>query len=144
MPRLLNERNADQHTRRKAFDEELAKVEDALYVDPPESSLWQYHHYLLTELVDKEASCFGIFSQEERQEYLRARRDVLDEMLQDYGDECKWIFQALIDVALKIRRIDMESTICTREDLNLWLDRLQAIDPLRKGRWNDLRSRLEL
>lgn len=144
MPQLLDERHADQSARRKAFDEELAKVEDALYVDPPESSLWHYHQYLMTELVDKELSCFGVFSREERQQYLVARREVLDEMLRDYGDDCKWIYQALIDVALKSRGVDKDSTICTKEDVGSWLDRLQAIDALRRGRWNDLRAKLEL
>lgn len=144
MPRLLDEQNADHIARRKAFDEELAKVEDALYIDPPESSLWHYHQYLMTELVDEEHSCYGTFSRDEREGYLLARRKVLDEMLQDYGDDCKWIYQALIDVALKSRRVDKDSTICTQAELSPWLDRLQAIDPLRQGRWDDLRSRLEM
>lgn len=67
----------------------------------------------------------------------------LQELLED-ADDCKWIYQRLVELSVEVRVLagawppDVADA-GTRE----WLDKLEALDPLRAGRWRDLRRRIE-
>ena len=47
IPRLLDERKADNADRRKLLDAEIDFITQALYTDPSDQSLWFYHQFLM-------------------------------------------------------------------------------------------------
>lgn len=143
IPQLLDERDADDSARRKVFDQELETVEDMLYNDPMESSLWYYHQFLMTQLMAQTKPGFVTFTDLERKKYLLERVDVFRQTLDDYGD-CKWIFVGLLDFAIMLKQLPGEGTCIPPDEAKSWLERLQVVDPMRKGRWADLRRKLDI
>ncbi|KAL9599814.1 MAG: hypothetical protein Q9219_003600 [cf. Caloplaca sp. 3 TL-2023] len=73
-------------------------------------------------------------------EYLKSMIEDLREMLED-AETCKWIYQRLLDLSLIGRRLTGKWPVepSLAED---WIGKIMDLDPLRKGRWQDLKSHL--
>jgi geranylgeranyl transferase type-2 subunit alpha len=140
--RMLFEENADDQTRKKALDDELTLIHKALF-DPYDQSLWFYHQALLASFDAETAgkTMTPNLTQEERLQYIKQEREFVEEVLEDAGD-CKWVYQSLIECAV------LEGK-CTgngvgegdKENIRGWLKELKKLDPLRKGRWEDMERR---
>lgn len=146
IPKLLKERNADPAARRKFLDDELELIITALYTDPVDQSLWFYYNYLMTNLSPKtspELRIVADLTNKDRIDYLDTQFDLLKDMLEDNKD-CKWIYLALVTYTPEYLEIDAGNNKITTLELSDWLDQLDQLDPLRKGRWLDLRKSLNL
>lgn len=146
IPRLLDERNADTKVRRKMLDDEFDFITTALYTDPHDQSLWFYHNWLMCTLIPgvREASAIVLdLTDQDRLPYLDAQFDLLRELLEDNGD-CKYIFQALLTYTPQYLEIGAGNNKVTTTEMAEWLHQLEKLDPLRRGRWHDLRTSLNL
>ena len=146
IPKLLKERNADPAARRKFLDDEFELIITALYTDPVDQSLWFYYNYLMTNLSPKtspELRIVADLTNKHRIDYLDTQFDLLKDMLEDNKD-CKWIYLALVTYTPEYLEIDAGNKNITTLELSDWLDQLDQLDPLRKGRWLDLRKSLNL
>ena len=76
-------------------------------------------------------------SKNEKKEYLSREREFIEEILED-ADDCKWVFQALIELALLEAAIDGSMSEDMKEKVRDHVQKLKALDPLRRGRWEDL------
>lgn len=149
IPTLLRERNADAQARRKLMTDEFDLITEALYTDPYDQSLWFYHNYLMSTLVPEAAGTdesslivLDLTSQEitrHLEDQLTNLRDILDGT-----DDCKYVLQALLTYAAKYRALETTSDTITNADMASWIAKLEELDPLRKGRWRDLRTTLGL
>jgi geranylgeranyl transferase type-2 subunit alpha len=76
----------------------------------------------------------------DRLEYVRQEQDFIRELLED-TDDCKWIYQGLMELAfLESRLHAIPLSEEQQSEVMTWLERLKALDPLRKGRWDDVMS----
>ncbi len=140
IPRLLEERCADKTARRKFLDDEFDMMRNALWTDSNDQSLWFYYQFLMTTLVDHvgHASIVPNFSHLDRAEYVTRQLIDLKDML-DGAEDCKWIYNALLEYTLALCEMEERTpTDDERVDLTAWLNHLQSLDPMRKGRWDDL------
>lgn len=80
-------------------------------------------------------------SSSERLEYVKKEKELIKEMLEDYED-CKWIYQALVECNLIIARIEGTMSANDRSEVLHWLKSLVTLDPLRKGHWLDIETSL--
>jgi geranylgeranyl transferase type-2 subunit alpha len=124
---------------------EFDMMRNALWTDAADQSLWFYHQWLMTTLLDP--SAFGTicphFSHEERIRWVTTQTLDLKDML-DGADEPEWIYKALIECVLGLGRLAGQLPDEDRKDLKIWLAELRNVDPLRRGRWDDLERRLAL
>ena len=162
IPRLLEESSADDAGRRKMLDEgelvrlpigtnylliqseELLWITEALYTAPHDQSLWFYHQYLMCTFDPQTAprTMAPNLTKEERFDYVNKEIDNVIELLEG-AEDCKWIYQSLIQLSV------MYEASCGRwppqaERLASWMDELQRLDPMRKGRWIEVRQSLLL
>ncbi|KAL1879096.1 hypothetical protein VTK73DRAFT_7320 [Phialemonium thermophilum] len=140
IPRLLEERGAGDQERRDFYDEELARIHEALNVGPEDQSLWFYHQFLVSNLTTSvgPTAITPNFTIEDRIAYLTRELQVVADFLEDYND-IKWIYEALLEYTLSLcqlqqRDLDVEE----RRDLQAWLTKLRSLDPMRNGRWEDM------
>ncbi|KAK3954724.1 hypothetical protein QBC32DRAFT_335671 [Pseudoneurospora amorphoporcata] len=146
IPRLLDERNADDEARKAFFEEELGKIGEAINVGPDDQSLWYYHQFLMLNLVHfvGHPTITPAFTQEERVTYLRREIEGIQELLEDY-DDAKLIYEALFDYTLYLCQLqERKPNEQEEEDLRGWLGSLKKLDPMRSGRWADLERDLGL
>jgi len=146
IPRLLTERNATNQQRRELLDQELEFIMQALYTDPYDQSLWFYHQYLMATIsltCPEKAKIVTDLTSKDREEYLETQIEMVKDML-DGTDDCKWIYQGLLTLAKQYLEVEAGNKAVTTMEMTEWLDKLEELDPLRKGRWNDLRKKLEL
>ncbi len=80
--------------------------------------------------------------QEERSMYLSQEIQRVQEML-DGAEDCKWVYQSLIDLSILSRKTSQHAD-APIEAIILWVDKLLNLDPLRRGRWEDLRESLRV
>ena len=73
---------------------------------------------------------------DDRMSYVKEQFDHLLEML-DGAEDCKWIYQALIHLSTIHRTLSTKWPTEERQ-IHDWISQLRTLDPLRKGRWNDL------
>lgn len=77
-------------------------------------------------------------STEDRLRYVGEEQDFIRELLED-TDDCKWIYQGLMELAfLEAKLRDIPISEEQKVEVMTWLERLKTLDPLRKGRWDDL------
>ena len=121
---------------------ELKLIHNALF-DPYDQSLWFYHQTLMCTFDPSTASetMTPELSKQERLDYLSREREFLDEVLEDAQD-CKWVYQALIECAQLQSKLEEQTLQGRRVDVMYWLQKLVELDPLRKGRWEDLERSL--
>lgn len=146
IPRLLGEGNADSKTRRALLDAELALICEAINTDPFDQSIWFYHQYLISTLSPScppEDLIVSDLNNGERQKYYEHEMEYIKEILDDEAD-CKWIYEALLYLAEAYLEVEGGTKAFTTKDMQSWLDELKRLDPLRKGRWEDLGRRLDL
>lgn len=112
-------------------------------IDPYNQSIWFYHQYLMCTFDPALApeTMAPNLSDQERLEYLNGELEFLVDML-DGAEDCKWIYQALINCSLLVLKIGGIADGELKQNLSSWLTELRALDPLRKGRWEDLEKSL--
>ncbi|KAF9878493.1 geranylgeranyl transferase type-2 subunit alpha [Colletotrichum karsti] len=140
IPRLLDERKADDAARQKFLDDELNLVREALNVGPEDQSLWYYHQFLVLNLTESEngPKIAPNLSQKERAEYVKREIDDIKELAEDY-DDVVGIYKALLDYTRALPQIEERSlTDDETADLKAWMAKVRQLDPMRSGRWSDL------
>lgn len=80
-------------------------------------------------------------SESDRLRYICNEIDFIEELLEE-TDDCKWIYQALMDCKLLLVKVRGSMSEQDREKVKGCLDKLQKLDQLRKGRWIDLQQKL--
>ncbi|KAL8689346.1 MAG: hypothetical protein Q9218_004963 [Villophora microphyllina] len=145
IPKLLDERQAGFDERCHFLDEELELLQRALWADPDskDQSLWFYHQYLITNFspLPLQDSIASGLTTEDKLRNVKAQIEDLLEML-DGAESCKWIYQRLIDLALMGKALDDGRWPVEFVVVEGWVEKLGKLDPLRKGRWDDLRGQL--
>lgn len=145
IPRLLEERSADNAARRKMLDDEFELIQTAL-TDPFNQSAWDYHAFLMGT-TSLESSAAGLivrdFTNHDRVIYYEREMDRIKEML-EVDDDCKLIYQALLQYAASYLDIEGGNKYVTTQEMRHWLAKLRELDTLRRGRWDDLEHKLYL
>lgn len=144
IPQLLNMRGADAAARRALFDSELALICEAINTDPFDQSIWFYHQYLMSTLSPRcppDDRIILNLTDEDRHRYHESEIQYIRDILEDEED-CKWIYEGLLFLSGACLEIESETKVFTVEDMRSWLERLKKLDPLRRGRWDDLGQRL--
>ncbi|KAF6832178.1 protein prenyltransferase alpha subunit repeat protein [Colletotrichum musicola] len=140
MPRLLDERNADDGARQKFLDDELNLVREALNVGPEDQSLWYYHQFLISNLTEPDGrpEIAPSLTKEERIEYVKREIEDIRELLEDY-DDVPGIYKALLSYVRVLPKLE-ERPLSDGEtqDLKAWMAQVRRLDPMRSGRWSDL------
>lgn len=137
--RTLAEQKADAGERKIMLDEELNFIHKAL-IDPYDQSLWFYHQNLMCCLdpATAQRTMAPDLSVEERLSYISSEQEYVEELLED-TDDCKWIYQSLIELAFLEAKLRGGAMVAERKgQVKAWLERLKTLDSLRIGRWNDL------
>lgn len=143
--RVLDERNADDATRRKFLDDELELVREALNVGPEDQSLWYYHQFLVSQIADHQGRATTMapaLTLSDRSNYLRREIDEIKDLLSDYQD-VKWIYEALLEYSLALGRLEQDKPRESGGDAQVWLEKVRALDPMRRGRWADIEGQLQ-
>ena len=111
--------------------------------DPYDQSLWFYHQNLMCAFDPCMAaqSITPGLSDSHRLKYLAEELDFIQGLL-DGADDCKWIYQALIQYNLLVSQIRGSTSVQDRQNFTKWLAELKHLDPLRRGRWVDLETSL--
>ena len=76
-------------------------------------------------------------SNQQRLEYIASEREYIEEVLEDAQDS-KWPYQALIECTMLEGKLRDGLQKEDRAKLMEWLEKLKTLDPLRRGRWNDM------
>jgi geranylgeranyl transferase type-2 subunit alpha len=146
IPQILKERNADARARRAFLDAELSLICEAINTDPFDQSIWFYHQYLLSTISP---SCpphqliVHDLTNGERQKYYEHEMEYIREILEDETD-CRWIYEGLLGLAEAYLEVEVGTGVLTTADMRGWLNELKRLDPLRRGRWEDLEKKLHL
>lgn len=77
---------------------------------------------------------------EDRSEYVLQETERIREML-DGAEDCKWIYQSLIHLSMLYRDLTQKWPEQSSQ-IAQWVEELMKLDPLRAGRWNDLKTKL--
>lgn len=121
---------------------ELALIHRAL-IDPYDQSLWFYHQNLMCvfdpSMADRTMAPH--LSTADRLQYLRDEVEAIQEML-DGAEDCKYIYQALIECTLLASKVAGSLTETDRGQILRWLSELKQLDPLRGERWLDFEKTL--
>jgi len=147
IPRVLEERGADDKTRAALLAEELSLAREALDVGPEDQSLWYYHQFLISQIVDHgdRPTIVAALTVDERAYCLRHEIDEIKDLLDDYPS-IKWIYEALLKYTLALDRLEQRTERdggCV-SDLRTWLAKLRVLDPMRTGRWRDIEREIGL
>ena len=152
VPRVLDERGADDAARAAMLAEELAFVRGCLDTGPWDQGLWFYHQFLISQLVaghvDGGRQSSGLapaLTVEQRAAYLQHEVDEIKDLLVDFPD-MKWIYQSLLEYTIALKRLEQRTGHDDGDtgDLRAWLTKLRALDPLNSGRWDDLAREMGL
>jgi geranylgeranyl transferase type-2 subunit alpha len=144
IPRLLNERKASGEVRRALLESELDSMQEAL-IDPFNQSAWFYHQYLMSTLAPncpKEDAIVLDLTVSDRLHYYEQELERIVEITEDF-DDCKWVYEALLQYSVDYSELK-GSSHSNQDELRGWLDILQRLDPMRTGRWRELRASLNL
>jgi geranylgeranyl transferase type-2 subunit alpha len=158
IPKLLDEREADDAARRQFLDDgrinptayqnianpvtEFELIIAAMYTDayPYAQSAWFYYQFLMTTLTDfvGHATIAPNLTSEDRVEIVTRQLEVLKDML-DGAEDCKWIYDALIEYTVTLARMEeREIREDEQADCLQWVAELRKLDTLRGGRWDEL------
>ncbi|WFD36413.1 protein geranylgeranyltransferase type II [Malassezia cuniculi] len=111
-----------EEQRHKEREAEYDTVRQGMYTDPSDQSIWLYHRWLVEQAPTRET--------------LEAEIATITE-LSELEPDNKWCIQSLAyykDLMNKLYDVD------TKSEVDGLLARLIEVDPLRKGRYNDLRT----
>ncbi|KAI9697334.1 MAG: Rab geranylgeranyltransferase [Bogoriella megaspora] len=145
IPRMLNEQKADKTARRKTLNNEFQLIQNGLWTDPKDQSMWFYHQVLMKNVASSvaEESFVPDLSSADRLGLIEREIKGIEEMI-DGAEGCKWIFLALLQYAQMYLEFDAGNKLFSTQDLRQWLTKLKELDPLRQGRWEDLEQKLNL
>jgi geranylgeranyl transferase type-2 subunit alpha len=121
-------------------------MRNALWVDPADQSLWFYHQFLMTTIIDPAAHNIIVlnFSEPDRIEYVERQLTELRDLL-DGAEDCKWIYNALNDYTTALWHLKgQQPPPEVKHNLKVWLAELRKLDRLRSGRWDDMAKVLHL
>lgn len=137
IPRVLEQRGADDKARAAFLAQELDLVRDGLNVGPEDQSLWYYHQFLVSQIVGdgNGQSITPALTVGEKITYLKREIDEITDLSEDY-DDVKWIYEALLEYTLALNRLEDSSD--GAGNLQTWLTKLRTLDPMRVGRWKDV------
>lgn len=137
IPKVLEQRGSDDKARAAFLTQELDLVRNGLNVGPEDQSLWYYHQFLVSQIVgDGNGQSFTpALTVDEKITYLKREIDEITDLLEDY-DDIKWIYEALLEYNLALNRL--EDKTGGAGNLQTWLTKLRALDPMRMGRWKDV------
>ncbi|KAK8006065.1 hypothetical protein PG991_012362 [Apiospora marii] len=152
-PRLLDERGADDAARKEFLDQELELAREGLNVGPEDQSLWYYHQFLMDQIIalgvdGKDAKADGLIapnlSLADRREFVDREVAEIKDLLEDYAD-VKLIYEALLEYAMAYRALGESDAAdaANQDEMMSWLAKLKELDPLRRGRWDDLEKSLK-
>lgn len=80
-------------------------------------------------------------SNSQRLEYVEREKEEIRDILEECTD-CKWIYQALVECNLITAKIKGGMSDEDRSEVVEWLGELVKLDPLRRGRWDDIENTL--
>ncbi|KAB5528108.1 hypothetical protein GE09DRAFT_1150332 [Coniochaeta sp. 2T2.1] len=146
IPRLLDERGANDVARRAFFDEELGLVKRGLDVGPDDQSLWFYHQFLMSNVTDYvgRPTIVPNLDFADRITYVTRELEDIEELRDDYKD-VKWIYEALLEYTLTLQRLEeRQLNAAEKERIAGWLGKLRELDPMRNGRWRDIEADCKL
>jgi geranylgeranyl transferase type-2 subunit alpha len=146
IPQILNERKANAQARREFLSTELSLIYEAINTDPFDQSIWVYHQYLMSTISSNCPSQQLVvqdLTNGERRRYYEREMEYIREILEDEED-CRWIYESLLGLAEAYLQVDAETELVKTTDMRAWLSELKRLDPLRRGRWQDLEKRLDL
>ncbi|UKZ68293.1 uncharacterized protein TrAtP1_009329 [Trichoderma atroviride] len=137
IPKVLEQRGSDDKARAAFLAQELDLVRNGLNVGPEDQSLWYYHQFLVSQIVGdgNGQSITPALTVDEKITYLKREIDEITDLLEDY-DDIKWIYEALLEYNLALNRLEGKSG--GAGNLQTWLTKLRALDPMRMGRWKDV------
>lgn len=146
--RILEERGADDEARKGFLEEELGLAQKGLNVGPEDQSLWYYHQFLMSHILDYvgRPTMAPNLTKEERIVYVEKEIEEIRDLLEDY-DDVKWIYEALLEYstalnALKRGTGTVGEDQASVQETQAWLAKLKQLDPLRNGRWDDAKQTL--
>lgn len=123
----------------------------ALYTDSFNQSAWFYYEWLISNLSTEEPtgarpataakSIVPAMSVDERRRRLQREIENILEML-DGGEDCKWIYEALLRYTIMLRRMQGVEGVLWNDETAGWVAALRKLDPMRMGRWDDLERSL--
>jgi len=145
IPRLLDERKAEGHQRRRMLDDELELMQNAL-IDPNNQSPWFYHQFLMSTIapdVQRESAIVLDLTMAERVSYYEREIERIEEILET-DDDCKWVYEALLRYSIELNLINNQTAQTSVSKLRLWLSKLRQLDSFRTGRWDELQRELQL
>lgn len=121
---------------------ELCLIHQA-FIDPYDQSLWFYHQNLMSvfDPTMAERTMTPNLSTSERLEYIRREIEEIQDML-DGAEDCKYIYQALIEYTILASKVEGNLSSDDREQILSWLSELKKLDPLRSERWIDFEKTL--
>ncbi len=124
---------------------ELELIKRALYTDPYDQSLWFYHGYLMCTFDPRLAqeTMAPNLTNDGRLTYVIKELETMQDLLEG-AEDCKWIYQALLQYTTLEYTLKGESLTAAKKNLAEWLRELRKLDPLRKGRWDDLSRTLDV
>ena len=122
--------------------EELELIHRALWAGSDDQSLWFYQQYLTSSFSEEHVPSAVVpnLTTEEKLGYLSREIEESLEML-ECADDCKWIYQSLIHLSITYKTLAGELPP-SASDIDDWINKLMELDPLRTGRWAELRERL--
>ncbi|KAJ6783611.1 hypothetical protein PWT90_04463 [Aphanocladium album] len=146
IPRLLEEREADDVSRRAFLDKEFEMVDNGLNVGPEDQSLWYYHQYLTLNVAEQPVnlSILAATKNEDRVNLISKEIDFIRDLLDDYKD-VKWIYEMLLEYTLLIHKLDNKPFDNEQKaELEAWMSSIKRLDPQRSNRWKELARELEV
>ncbi|KAL6860637.1 Rab geranylgeranyltransferase [Amphichorda felina] len=147
IPRLLDERGANDETRAAFLLKELSYVGEGLNVDPGDQSLWYYHQFLMLQMVGggDRPTIVGNMDLREKVLHVSHEIDEIKDLLEDYPST-KWIYEVLLEYTLALMGLEQGTVPRDGElgDLQNWLTKLRTLDPMRMGRWDDVERQISL
>ncbi|KAF2708262.1 geranylgeranyl transferas-like protein type II alpha subunit [Pleomassaria siparia CBS 279.74] len=146
IPRLLDERGADDTARRHLLDDELSLICEAINTDPFDQSIWYYHQFLMSTLspeCPRQNRIVLTLSNLDRQKYYAHEMKYIQEIIEDESD-CKWIYESLLSLSISYLEVDGSTQVFKTADMRSWLAHLKRLDPLRHGRWEELGKTLDI
>ncbi|KAI0112339.1 protein prenylyltransferase [Hypoxylon sp. NC0597] len=144
IPRLLAERGADDTARKAFLEEELNIIQEALNVGPEDQSLWYYHQYIMSQIVNyiDGPTIVPALTVAERVAYVSREIEWIKDLVEDYADT-KWIYEALLEYTIALKSLAKHgSEHIQTEDPSKWLAKVRELDPMRSGRWDDVEKQL--
>ena len=121
---------------------ELDLIQRALWAGSDDQSLWFYHQYLMSTFLPTSVpnTIVPDLTVLEKTFYIRQEIERVQEML-DGADDCKWIYLTLIQLSSLHRDLTNQWPF-EIECLEGWVSKLIQLDPLRRGKYLDLKKRL--